>query len=199
MKKLSTIALLTLSSVTLLTACQTQEANQAPKTEQTSQTKTVQEQIQRVIKESDTSYQAYTEIIINAKPSDVWKVLTDFDNMPSWSSSLQTITGDFKDQGQVDVINGTGDMQMTYHHTIDIKDGESFHWSDPINGMDWLTDDHWYIVQAYGDNQTRFIQKDTFTQNRDLTDQEMTAEQLANMAVQGYMTFDQELKAQVEK
>lgn len=88
---------------------------------------------------------------------------------------------------------------MTYHHVIEIEPGHLFHWSAPINGMDWLTDDHYYIVEAYGDNQTKFIQKDTFTENRELAEGQVTAQELAEMAAEGYAVFDQELKAAVEK
>lgn len=35
-----------------------------------------------------------TEIMINASVETVWKVLTDFDNHPTWNPFIQSISGE---------------------------------------------------------------------------------------------------------
>ena len=45
----------------------------------------------------------FAEIEIKAIRERVWKVLTDFEKMPEWSSSFQGVAGEFKKGG-----NATG-------------------------------------------------------------------------------------------
>ena len=43
----------------------------------------------------------HTEIVIDAPPEVVWAVLTDWDRLPEWSPTIQGMTGDVTDGGQV--------------------------------------------------------------------------------------------------
>ncbi|MGR3810391.1 SRPBCC family protein [Jiulongibacter sp. NS-SX5] len=44
------------------------------------------------ISQIDTNdYSLFTSIIIDASPAEVWDVMTDFEKMPDWSSTLQKI------------------------------------------------------------------------------------------------------------
>lgn len=115
MKSTKTIALTALSSLVLLTACSPAATDQSATSSTASSamgsqtiTSSNDSLVKEVIQQGDKSYQVYTEIIIDATPEEVWSVLTDFDQMSSWSSSLQTITGIFENGQDVDVINGTG-------------------------------------------------------------------------------------------
>ncbi len=104
----------------------------------------------------------YSEIIINAKPSEVWSVLTDFKSYTEWSYLFKKMEGDFHDRQEVttyfEAKPGKSDKLKAYRHIINIEKGKSFSWSDKFAmGM---TDNHIFLVEAYGDNQTKFIQSD---------------------------------------
>ncbi len=143
---------------------------------------------------SDESH-VYTSIVINATPNQVWSVLTDFDTMPSWSTTFQGLEGDIRDGGQITAIfplpNGEN---IAYPHLLNYTENESFGWSDPIIGLDGIVDNHMYTVTFCG-NQTEFIQTDEFSGNN----QNVSALTLATIVLTDYQIFNQELKAEVEK
>jgi len=58
-------------------------------------------------------------IIINAKAEQVWKALTDFDNLKSWSSSFQGLQGKFEKNGDIEIVfkspfGGQNKMEKNY-------------------------------------------------------------------------------------
>lgn len=50
----------------------------------------------KITKHATFKRSVYTEIVINAPIEKVWRELTNFKEMPTWSKSLQKIEGDFK-------------------------------------------------------------------------------------------------------
>jgi len=56
-----------------------------------------------VRKLSEDHWQTYTEIIIDAPSQRVWQVLTDWERIGKWSSTLKEISGDRQDKGKVQV------------------------------------------------------------------------------------------------
>ena len=140
-------------------------------------------------------YAVYTEVIINASAEETWEVLTDFANMPNWSSTFQGLSGDIRDGGQV-VANFLvqGDL-LGFPHTLRFIDGVEFGWSDPIIGFDGIVDNHIYRVEAISDCQSRFIQTDEFRGSNP----NVTLGDFAGLTIQSYQLFNQELKAEVEQ
>jgi hypothetical protein len=149
---------------------------------------------------SETYHTVYTDIVINASAQEVWAVLTDFDNMSTWSTGFLGMTGDISDGGQVvtvfvfpDAMTGVptaGD----YPHTLIYNEGIEFGWSDPILGLDGIVDNHFYTVEAISDCQTRFIQTDEFQG----VNPNITTEILASNVVDSYNQFNEELKTEIE-
>lgn len=142
-----------------------------------------------------------TDIIINAPASEVWKVLTDFTNMPNWSSSLQGMSGEIKDGGAATVVFKMpgADAPVNIPHVIKYKEGEEFGWSEDLTGLaPGISDNHSYRVEAISECQSRFIQSDAF-KGVSAEKPEMTTALFADMIVPIYRKFNEELKAEVEK
>lgn len=149
---------------------------------------------------ADDHHRVESFIVIDAPAADVWAVLTDFESMPSWSTSFQGLTGDFQDGGEVEAVYlvanpMTGEVgPVAFPHVLSMVDGARFGWSDPIVGFAGITDNHVFAVEAISACQTRFIQTDEFRG----TDPGITTEVLAGLSAQGYESFNAELKAEVE-
>lgn len=150
-----------------------------------------------VRKLTDNHWQTYTDIVIDAPIEKVWKVLTDWNNISNWSSSLTSIDGKIQNGGKVIVSYSVDGNTYKTPHTLIFKEMEEFGWSDIMeDSFKGLKDNHRFRVEKISDNQTRFIQSDDF---QGLGNKEMTAEKVANMTVKFFPLFNRELKNQVEK
>lgn len=103
----------------------------------------------------------HTEVMIDAPPELVWSILTDAENMASWSSSFKGFFGElYNDAPIVLKVNAMGrnmEVKHTLHH---FEDGKLLGWSDsPGPG---IRDNHKYMVQEVEAGKTRFIQTDEF-------------------------------------
>lgn len=178
-------------SVTLLAACtETNKANQEIN---------VSEQMEKikVNKLAEDHWQTYTDVVINAPIEKVWKVLTDWDHLPNWSTSLQRIEGDVEHNGIVAVSYLVDGNTYATKHTFIYKELEEFGWSDPMEGsFEGLTDNHRFRVERISDHQTRFIQSDDFKGSGNET---MSAQNVADVTVKFFPQFNRELKKEVEK
>ena len=158
--------------------------------------KTISSETMEVIEIGPNQHKVYTSIVIDAPPGEVWAVLTDFERMPDWSSTLQGVTGDFSDGGTVNALY-LGQGQVTpYEHVLNLDEGVSFNWSDPFPFAPDMTDDHTFLVEAFGDHQTRFIQTDVYTGTGSGG---LTTLGLATSTRDSYVSFNRELKNEVEK
>ena len=149
---------------------------------------------EEVVELGDEQWQAYTDIVIEATPEQVWEVLTDFEAMPTWSSSLQGIEGPLADGASVVVTFIVFEMTYELDHTLIHADGEHFGWADPVLGYDGISDHHLYVVGETDGTHTLFIQEDTFTGTSEVA----TAQELAQTVAPIYTAFNRELEAEVE-
>lgn len=148
---------------------------------------------------SETHATVSTSIFIDALPADVWATLTDFETMSEWSTgTLQTMTGDIRDGGQVEIVFlfGVDDdgnpVANTIQHRLIFEEGESFGWSDPFPAeIGGGRDNHMYRVQPCGDG-TLFIQTDEITGNP-------YAANFATQLMPLYQVFNADLKAEMEE
>lgn len=143
---------------------------------------------------SEEEAEVSTSIVINATPEQVWEVLTDFESYSDWSSTFQGLEGDIVNGGQVTAIfpDGMGNF-IAFPHQLIYNDGVSFGWSDPVLIFPSIIDNHMYTVLGCGD-ETLFLQTDQFLGN----DDNLSALGLANALLEGYQTFNSELKTEVE-
>ncbi len=146
------------------------------------------------------SHLVYTDIVVNISAADLWTVLTDFDNMPNWSSSFQGLTGDIRDGGEVTVTYifpdpTTGEpTESQFTRTLIYTEGERFGWSAPSVTFPGIVDNHIFRVEAISDCQSRFIQTDEFQGTNPI----FSTEDLGNAALPSYNQFNAELKAEGE-
>lgn len=113
----------------------------------------------QITKHSNFHWSIYTEIIINAPQDRVWSVLTDFDQMPDWSKTLQKVDGELTNgtQTAVDYIF-KGKLRHIKHSMVAFEEGAQFGWSDTL--IPFSKDYHIYRVESLPDGRSRFIQKD---------------------------------------
>ena len=78
---------------------------------------------EKVIERGDDAWQAYTDIVVEATPEQVWDVLTDFDAMPRWSTSLQRIDGELADGASVVVTFTIFGTTFELPHTLLYRGG----------------------------------------------------------------------------
>ena len=147
-----------------------------------------------ITRESFNHWALHTEIDIDAPAQKVWEVLTDFDNMASWSSTFRNFEGDFREGGDITVsVKSLGRINQV-KHKIFVKEGEHFGWND--TKMMGAGDYHVYKVEDLGDGKTRFIHSDKQEGGMAW----VVGPLLFNLIVKPmYMTFNRELKAQAEK
>lgn len=150
----------------------------------------------KVIQLGENHWQTYTSVIINAPLEDVWNTLTDWENISNWSSTLKSIEGDKSNNGNVVVSYLVdGNIYKTNHNFIYL-DKVEFGWSDPMDGsFQGLTDNHRFRVERVSDSKTRFIQKDDFKGEGNVT---MGARDVANETINFFPIFNRELKKEVE-
>lgn len=156
---------------------------------------TAQQETGIVTENSTTSVDIRTTIVIEASPEQVWSVLTDFENMPNWSSTFKGLTGDISDGGQITSSFFFQGQILGFPHALSYEEGVQFGWSDPISFAPGVVDNHFYRVEACGD-ETLFIQTDGFT-GADINFGNLV--DFANLALTDFQTFNQELKTEVEK
>ena len=138
----------------------------------------------------------YTDIEINAPIEKVWKILTDFKNMPNWSTSGfqgidgnlvngERITAKFKSDPEKDKIT-------KYEHDI-VVDSYSFGWKGDVFAMG-MKDNHFYKLIELENNKTRMIQYDEPNSGMAW----LMGRTVSKIMLKGYNKFNNELKVQVE-
>lgn len=100
----------------------------------------------------------HSEIVIDASPDEVWGVLTDWERLPEWSPTLQSVQGDVRDGQRVKCVYNFRGNLFKPEHVLLYSPGKEFGWSDPI--LPGLTDRHMFRVEALEDGRTRFVQED---------------------------------------
>lgn len=136
----------------------------------------------------------HTEIIINAPIEKVWDELTNFQEMPNWSKSLQKIDGDFKKNGQTEVhfMDNKGKIGIYKHQLIHFEEGKLFGWSDPF--ILGIRDNHKYQLEKISANQTKLIQSDEANGCATL----LMGNFIMKFFLKSYTAFNQTLKNRIE-
>ncbi len=145
-------------------------------------------------------HRVYTDVVVDISASELWAVLTDFDNMPNWSTSFQGLEGDIREGGEVTVTYifpdpVTGEpTESQFTRNLIYTEGEQFGWSAASSTFPGIVDNHIFRVEAISDCQARFIQTDEFQG----TNPVFSTEDLGNAALPAYNQFNSELKAEAE-
>lgn len=133
-------------------------------------------------------------IIIDASPSKVWNVLTNFENLKRWSSSFQGLKGNFDKNGDIEVTFkspfGESNMKKKLFH---YEEGKSFGWTGVF--MLGMSDYHLYTLKELPNGKSEFIQTDGLSGGASFLLGKMFEKQMQK----GYEVFNKELKKQVEE
>ena len=150
----------------------------------------------QVLELGKNHWQTYTDIIIDAPSEMVWKTLTDWNHIETWSSSLKAIKGERKNNGRVIVSYLVDGQTYETPHTFIFIEGKEFGWSDPMKGsFSGLRDNHKFRVEKISSSQSRFIQSDDF---KGEGNQNISAKNVANQTINFFPEFNRELKKEVE-
>jgi hypothetical protein len=105
-----------------------------------------------------------TEIDIDASPSTVWEILTDFSAFPEWNPFMRTIEGELVAGGRIRVVlQPPGRRAMTFRPTlVTVRSGRGFSWLGRL-GMPGIFDgEHVHEVRPLGPDRTRYVQSERF-------------------------------------
>jgi len=132
-------------------------------------------------------------IIINARPEQVWKALTDFENLKNWSSSFYGLQGKFEKNRDVEIVFktplGKNKMKKKLFH---FEEGQSFGWTGVF--LLGMSDYHMHTLKALSDGRTEFTQTDGLQGGASF----LLGKMLEKQMQKGYEVFNQELKSFVE-
>jgi hypothetical protein len=105
-----------------------------------------------------------TSIDINASPSRVWQVLTDFEKHSSWNPFIKKISGrPAKDEKlEVHMPDPQGGT-MVFTPTILVADKDrELRWLGKSEG-DVFNGEHSFLIEPIGNDQVHFTQSEKFT------------------------------------
>lgn len=138
---------------------------------------------------------SHTEILINARPEQVWKVMTDTASYPEWSEIMIKMDGKIVDQGKIDVLfkMGPNAKPQLFHNTLFVQEGVEFYWSQ-VQALG-IKDRHCFRIEATGDGKTRFIQSDQVLGGLTW----LIGKRAVDLQLSIYPLFNRALKAEVER
>lgn len=109
--------------------------------------------------------QIESEIEINASPERVWKVLTDFEEHPSWNPFIKELRGKPIEGERLRVtIKPTGGKAMVFKPTV-LKAGvnRELRWLGRLLVPGLFDGEHYFRIEAIGEDRVRFIQGENFS------------------------------------
>ena len=108
--------------------------------------------------------QVQSEIEIDAPPSLVWQVLTDFAAFPEWNPFVKHMEGELVVGGHLTIVLKPGPFAERTVRTqvLCVDPGQSLIWRHPPH-IPWLFDVmHGFTLEALPGERTRFVQRAVF-------------------------------------
>lgn len=105
-----------------------------------------------------------TQIIINATPEKVWRVLTDFKNYPNWNPFIKSILGEPRVGRQitVSIISSKG-KNMTFKPVVVVLNpNREFRWIGTLLFKGLFDGEHKFELIDNGNGTTIFNHSETF-------------------------------------
>lgn len=104
-----------------------------------------------------------TEIIIEATPSRVWDVLTDFGAYPDWSTFMKSIEGEAIEGTRLRNTLVLKDSPQVFKPIVTrVEPGQAFEWIGSLP-LGIFKGRHYFILEASGDQQTKLIHGEQFS------------------------------------
>jgi hypothetical protein len=106
-----------------------------------------------------------SELEINASPLEVWKILVDFDQYPSWNPFIPKAKGKLEQGERLTVrIQPPGGKGMTFRPEVLVADpGRELRWKGKLMLPGLFDGEHIFLIEPLGLDKVRFIQKEKFS------------------------------------
>lgn len=106
-----------------------------------------------------------TEIIINASPEKIWKILTDFENYPVWNPFITDIKGNVEEGNQIQVkIEPQEGKGMVFKPVIiSRKESKELSWLGKLLFKGIFDGEHKFELVDNKNGTTRFVQSEQFS------------------------------------
>lgn len=104
------------------------------------------------------------EIVIQATPQKVWKILTDFENYPNWNPFITSISGDIQTGYRITVnISPPNGSSMTFKpKVLTIIENKELSWIGSVLFKGLFDGQHKFALIDNGNGTTTFIQSEEF-------------------------------------
>jgi hypothetical protein len=105
-----------------------------------------------------------SHIDINAPPSRVWAMLTDFAEMPWWNPFIRSISGDLTPGARLSALIGPpGKSAMRFRPTVlAVRPEKELRWKGNLFLPGLCDGEHYFVLEPMGSG-VRFIQGERFT------------------------------------
>ena len=138
-----------------------------------------------------------TEILINASPEKVWKILTDFESYPNWNPFIVSIEENIR-VGSIFkvVLHPPKSKPMTFKPTcISMEPNKEFIWLGKLFFPGIFDGKHIFELQETSATKTKLVQREEF--NGLLLP--LLWKQLDNHTRKGFELMNEKLKKEAEK
>ncbi len=105
-----------------------------------------------------------SEILIKSSAKQVWTMITNFEEFPSWNPFIRSAKGDLKIGAKLELfIQPSGSKGMTFRpKVLKVDINHELRWLGRLY-LPWLFDgEHSLIVEALSENSVKFIQSEHF-------------------------------------
>jgi len=105
-----------------------------------------------------------TEIIINATPSTVWNILSNFEDYKNWNPFIH-IDGELKEGQQLkNTIYLEGQSPQVFKPNLTkVEEGKSFRWVGRLFVKGLFDGEHYFVLEPFGKSQTKLIHGENFS------------------------------------
>ncbi|MFT4039615.1 MAG: SRPBCC domain-containing protein [Thermomicrobiales bacterium] len=106
-----------------------------------------------------------TEIQIAASPQQVWAVLADTARYPEWNPFVRRIVGNLAVGERLEVeLSPPGGRAMTMRPVVlEARPDHVLRWLGSLGVSGIFDGEHAFEIEASGDNQVRFVQRESFS------------------------------------
>ncbi len=105
-----------------------------------------------------------TSIDINATPAQVWRILMDFENYPTWNTFIKSITGKAEKGARLAAfIEPPGGKGMQFNpKVLAVEPNKEFRWLGHLFIPGLFDGEHIFELTDNGNGTTTFVQRERF-------------------------------------
>jgi hypothetical protein len=106
-----------------------------------------------------------TSILIDAPPSRVWQVLTDFHAYPAWNSFIRAISGPLREGARLSIqITPPGKASMRFRPTVLVATpDQELRWRGSLLLPGLFSGEHYFLLRSEESNSTRVLHGERFS------------------------------------